>query len=292
MYRPLCWQVCDHDQGRFKKLMRYEIMKEFNCKATFTWSNCDDEKEMAVAQRQIGKDGKGRPRPTAIKKSKNGAGKRKRANFWAVWRREFQRSEVGGQGGGGPEFFLKKKNLQILVGENGPNRTISGGQTPFSAQVLFEAVFFLFRFFVFRNPQPTPMHRNEHPHTVVFVSFLGGVFFRGQSWSDLCGQSRSAVVGRGHKVGQSRCHHVGFLQSYGHGNLQLSACRARSNAVDSCDLSVQPNQTKAQSFQLRSSVFSPDCTVGTAVTPVFKNSPKHLNLQLDRLLVNSVFGCH
>ena len=46
MYGPLCWQICDNDQRRFQKLMWYEIMKEFNCKLTSTWSNCDcDQKD-------------------------------------------------------------------------------------------------------------------------------------------------------------------------------------------------------------------------------------------------------
>ena len=44
---PLYWQGCENDQGGFKKLMCYEIMKEFNCKATSIWSRCDDETEMA-----------------------------------------------------------------------------------------------------------------------------------------------------------------------------------------------------------------------------------------------------
>ena len=43
-----------------RSLMWYEIMKEFKCKATSTWSSCDDETEMAFTHRQFGKDGNGR----------------------------------------------------------------------------------------------------------------------------------------------------------------------------------------------------------------------------------------
>ena len=50
MKSPLCWQGCDTDQGGFKKLMWYEIMKEFNCRVTSSWSSCDREKEMAFTQ--------------------------------------------------------------------------------------------------------------------------------------------------------------------------------------------------------------------------------------------------
>ena len=60
MYGPLCWQGCDTDQGGFKKLMRYEIMKEFNCKVTSTWSSWDNEREMAFTDREFGKGWKGR----------------------------------------------------------------------------------------------------------------------------------------------------------------------------------------------------------------------------------------
>ena len=38
MYGSMCWQGYDKDPGGFKKLMWYEIMKEFNCKASSTWS--------------------------------------------------------------------------------------------------------------------------------------------------------------------------------------------------------------------------------------------------------------
>ena len=39
MYGPLCWQGSDKGPGGFKKFMWYGILKEFNCKATFTWSH-------------------------------------------------------------------------------------------------------------------------------------------------------------------------------------------------------------------------------------------------------------
>ena len=39
VYGPLCWQGFENDGG-FKKLMWYGIMKEFNCKATSTWCKC------------------------------------------------------------------------------------------------------------------------------------------------------------------------------------------------------------------------------------------------------------
>ena len=60
MYGPLRWQGCDDDQGGFKKLMWYEIMKEFNSKATSTWSDCDDDRCMAFTHRQFEEDGNGR----------------------------------------------------------------------------------------------------------------------------------------------------------------------------------------------------------------------------------------
>ena len=34
MYGPLCWQGSDNDRRGFKKLMWYEIMKEFNCRVS------------------------------------------------------------------------------------------------------------------------------------------------------------------------------------------------------------------------------------------------------------------
>ena len=47
MYGPTCWQGYDHDPRGIKKLMWYGIMKEFNCKATSTWSKCGLAKEAA-----------------------------------------------------------------------------------------------------------------------------------------------------------------------------------------------------------------------------------------------------
>ena len=31
--RPICWQGYDVDPGGFKKMMLYDIMKQFNCEA-------------------------------------------------------------------------------------------------------------------------------------------------------------------------------------------------------------------------------------------------------------------
>ena len=41
----LCWQGYDKDPGGFKKLMLCEIMREFNCKASSTWSVCGRESD-------------------------------------------------------------------------------------------------------------------------------------------------------------------------------------------------------------------------------------------------------
>ena len=60
MYGPLCLQGCDNDQGGFKKLMWFEMMKEFNCKVAPTWSGCDRGTEMAFTHRQFGNDGERR----------------------------------------------------------------------------------------------------------------------------------------------------------------------------------------------------------------------------------------
>ena len=54
MCGPLCWQGYDHHRGGFKKLMWYDIMNEFNCKATSTWSKCGRAKETAFTHRQLG----------------------------------------------------------------------------------------------------------------------------------------------------------------------------------------------------------------------------------------------
>ena len=60
MYGPLCWQGCEREHGGLKKLMRYGIMKEFNCKVTSKWSNCGREKEMAFTHQQFVEKGKER----------------------------------------------------------------------------------------------------------------------------------------------------------------------------------------------------------------------------------------
>ena len=57
MYGPSCWQGCDVNQGGFKKLMCYGIMKELNCKVTSSWSSCGRAKEMAFTHRQFGNEG-------------------------------------------------------------------------------------------------------------------------------------------------------------------------------------------------------------------------------------------
>ena len=51
------WPGCENDQGGFMKLMWYQIVKEFKCKATSTWSSCDDEREMAFTHRNCTEDG-------------------------------------------------------------------------------------------------------------------------------------------------------------------------------------------------------------------------------------------
>ena len=53
MYGPLYRQGCENDQGRFKKLMWYGIMKKFNCKATSTWSKCGRAREKSLHQPTI-----------------------------------------------------------------------------------------------------------------------------------------------------------------------------------------------------------------------------------------------
>ena len=87
-------------------------------------------------------------------------------------------------------------------------------------------------------------------------------------------------------------HHVRFLQSYGHGNLQLSTGLARSNAIESSCLPIHPNRVNTPNLHLRFSVLSPNFTVTTTFAPVINKSPKHRHLQLDQRLVNSVFGFH
>ena len=53
MYGLLCWQGYDMDPGGFKKLMWFEMMKEFNCKASSTWSVYGREREEAFTHRHL-----------------------------------------------------------------------------------------------------------------------------------------------------------------------------------------------------------------------------------------------
>ena len=55
MYGPLCWQGYDHDPGGVKKLMWHGIMKEFNCKASSTWSRCGRTREMSYMHKHWSK---------------------------------------------------------------------------------------------------------------------------------------------------------------------------------------------------------------------------------------------
>ena len=54
MYGSLCWQSYDTDPGGYKKMSWYEIMKEFSCRASSTWSSCDDRKELAFTSKGWG----------------------------------------------------------------------------------------------------------------------------------------------------------------------------------------------------------------------------------------------
>ena len=54
VYGPLCWQGYDKDPGGFKKLIWYGIMKDFNCRATSTWSKCGRAKKTDLTHRQLG----------------------------------------------------------------------------------------------------------------------------------------------------------------------------------------------------------------------------------------------
>ena len=58
MFGPHCWHGYGIDTGGFKKMMWYNIMKEFHCKATSTWLSCDERKEMAFTHKQWGKNGR------------------------------------------------------------------------------------------------------------------------------------------------------------------------------------------------------------------------------------------
>ena len=53
MYGPFCWQGYDKDLGCFKKMMWYEIMKEFNCQASSTWSVFGRAREIAFTHRHL-----------------------------------------------------------------------------------------------------------------------------------------------------------------------------------------------------------------------------------------------
>ena len=51
MCGALLWQGHDKDPGGFKKTMWYDIMKEFICKVTSTWSVCGRTKERALTHK-------------------------------------------------------------------------------------------------------------------------------------------------------------------------------------------------------------------------------------------------
>ena len=85
-------------------------------------------------------------------------------------------------------------------------------------------------------------------------------------------------------------HHVRFLQSNGQGDFQFSAGRARSNAIESSCLIMQPNKMKAQNFHLYFTVLSPHFSMTKTNCTRHQLSPKYRHLQLDQQLVNSVFG--
>ena len=57
--RTFILEGCGNDQGEFKKLMWYGIVKEFNCKVTSTWSSCGREKD-PFTHRRFGKGREGR----------------------------------------------------------------------------------------------------------------------------------------------------------------------------------------------------------------------------------------
>ena len=49
----LCWQGYDKDPKGFTTLMWYGILKEFDCKATSTWSKCGRAEETAFTHRHL-----------------------------------------------------------------------------------------------------------------------------------------------------------------------------------------------------------------------------------------------
>ena len=59
MCGTLCWQGNDKDPGGVKKVMWYEIMKEFNCQASSTWSVYGREEENAFTYRHLGPEKRG-----------------------------------------------------------------------------------------------------------------------------------------------------------------------------------------------------------------------------------------
>ena len=58
MYGPLCWQGYGTDTGGFKKMLWYNIIKEYHCKAISMWLSLDERKDMAFTHKQWGKNGR------------------------------------------------------------------------------------------------------------------------------------------------------------------------------------------------------------------------------------------
>ena len=59
MYGPhQRWQGYGTDPGGFKRMMWYNIMKEYHCKAMSTRLSCDERKEMAFTHKQWRKNGR------------------------------------------------------------------------------------------------------------------------------------------------------------------------------------------------------------------------------------------
>ena len=56
MYDPLCWQGYDKDPGGFKTTMWYEIMLQFDCKVSSTWSVCGKGRAEAFTHRHLNQD--------------------------------------------------------------------------------------------------------------------------------------------------------------------------------------------------------------------------------------------
>ena len=53
IYGPLCWQKYDKDPGGFKNVMWREIVKEFKCKTSSTWSVYGREREDALTHKHF-----------------------------------------------------------------------------------------------------------------------------------------------------------------------------------------------------------------------------------------------